>query len=315
MTTDQIISTEWTATLVDPSSPAVKRAMRPFNFHALDWGEPKVPKQNLIHKIIGETVQQAPLFAYMFRRFGQPNRDCDRRNLAAYCLATPLPNMFCEVSPHHSGVSAMSFDFYTAMEDLAGLEEYDLRDIREHEQRMADWMAADERRPSWADEWVSQSAEKNPDITDFRSSIPRLLKESSQLFGSQLPDEWRDWSRQMQIDFNELDPKPTIRQRNVDWRSWPDEDPMKPYAEAAETTLRDLLRPVDMYDCELTMHGLKNIWPGDAIPPAKTAGYGMPVLDDSDMDLVSRFYGLLEDLGDGDPKQRLRTAIAKLEAK
>ena len=120
--------------------------------------------------------------------------------------------------------------------------------------------------------------------------------------------------QQAMTEIRKANPRSGFFDRDVNWRSWTMDDLLRPYAEAAEATLQDLKRPVRLDIQEVTIYGLGDrMVAGAHVPASPSAGHALPLLDDSDPDLLCRFFGLMEKLGDGDPKSRLKAAIAKLE--
>lgn len=71
--------------------------------------------------VMGAQLEYGTLFAYLFRRFGYPNAECERQRLARYVLATPLPDMYLVVEPTIGGASDQVLSFFApAVVNAAG---------------------------------------------------------------------------------------------------------------------------------------------------------------------------------------------------
>ena len=74
---------------------------------------------------VGDDLEYAPLFAYLFHRWGMPNCPWVRgRSLASYLLTTPKTDMLLGVTPTYSGKIHGVFRFYAPSGTQARSDRY-----------------------------------------------------------------------------------------------------------------------------------------------------------------------------------------------
>lgn len=223
--------TNWTSRLIDPVAIRdlieVPLAMDLVD-DSFDEDDPEMivyteSVPGLIREVLGDKLEQAHAFTYMFRRFGLPNMPSfSHAEIARYRISTPMPDMTLEISPKSSG---------------------------------------------------------NPDHC-FRFMVP---VESSKAV--------------IQWIVNHRDDKGKPR-RHKDWRNWPDDDPLKAYALAAEATLLDLLRPVDISDHAINLLGPVDIDPShEVLPPAASSGHPLPIMANEDPRRLHQFHRVVLSFG------------------
>lgn len=270
---------------------------------------------NLIEEMVGESVSQGDLFAYLFRRFGFPNVSSDAPySLASYLLSTPCPDMALQVTPHASGIPTLSFRFMVPSKVSIEIDEWPYRERRAYEERLQKWLSDDAQRPSWADEWVKDCGTEKHPLTmglggnDFFSCVFYLNLISDR------KDERIKWLDTMIAAYGEVEPEPGPEYRTADWKSWPDEDPLKAYVAAVETTLRDLHRPVGIRDLEISIHGVTDtISSKDAAPRSDVAGTASGNAINADCDSFEKLHRVMLQLGDGDLAAGVKAVLAKFD--
>lgn len=68
-------------------------------------------------------IEYGSLFAYLFRRFGYPECGWDNyKELVAYYLTTPHPNMILKIAPHVGNISTIGFKFMVEKDTFLKLE-------------------------------------------------------------------------------------------------------------------------------------------------------------------------------------------------
>lgn len=279
---------------------------------------------DLLKEFLGDGITQGSLFAYMFRRFGFPNRGSDPdRELARYAISTPHPNMALIVCPHASDALSLSFHFMVDLKVISTCRDWPWRHVLAQRERAKDWVADEARRPEWADAWVRECRENGHMIVGsidpetgvtFRHTIDALHMDAYSTRNAEVRDERHVWLETMRADYEKIEPEPAPEYRTKDWRSWPDEDPLKAYVVAAKKTLRDLQRPVGIRDTEITIYGTaETCYSKNAAPEAATAGLPSGAVANADPDLFVELHGMIHDLGKGDLAAGMKAVLAKLE--
>lgn len=274
---------------------------------------------SLTTSVLGETVPQGSLFAYLFRRFGFPNAGSDNyKELATYRLSTPRDDMVLRITPYAQGDPDISFSFLAPAQICTAARDWPYRHRAAHEARFRDFIDA-LPAPGWAENWIAQCLQDPVLMPPSRGELTlsgtltalMMLKRRLERDGGEDPRvAWLD--RQEEI-FNSRDPRPDAEWRTADWHSWPDEDPLKPYALAAEHTLRDLQVPIFIRDCAIDIYGPVEAPGPDAIAtPARSAGYPGGQLSNVDPDAFARIHRAVLDLGNGDPVQGMGKALSLL---
>lgn len=325
--TDQLTATKpWTARLIDRSELPIEHddgdyyGASPLTVR-IETGPTSV--RDFTEEVLGEEMAGGNLLAYLMRRFGYPNhRSSVHVETATYLLSTPLPDLALQISPQPSGPLSLSLGFLVPHETRRAVVGWRLRAMRAWEERRFDWLAAEIRRPAWADEWVEEcrAAQQKivfgeKEITGFRSTLSTLIMGALTGDGMSRSDERRDWLRARVGEYSKIDPAPTPYYRAHDWQSWPDEDPLKAYIPAVLASLKDLLRPVTQGGIEITIHGQADTRRSpDAIGPAAALRSTIGTLANADDRKASELERLVREMGDGDLVQGMQMAIEKLKA-
>jgi hypothetical protein len=294
--------------------------------HVPTTGETFKDAFDITERVLGEKIAQGSLFAYLFRRFGFPNRGSDpERDLASYMLTTTLPDMLLRITPYSGGNTSISFMFMVPSEVLARCDDWLQRDRDAHQTSFFDWIESEGRVPDWADRVAGQMEREGWPTgradTGWRRMMPGLAMLS---YGADAEDDHADlltvknWYRAIVSDYEAVRPLPPVQWRGADVDAWDDEDPMKPYALAMAETLNDLKRPVWIRDCAIWIHGAidEADQPEDLGPDADaaaSAGFPSGVLGNHDPEAFSRLHGAVQEL-DEDPVVAMTRAAEILEA-
>lgn len=268
--------------------------------------------------MLGETVPQGPLFAYLFRRFGHPNKSSDPdKNLASYLLTTTIPEMLLRVTPYAGGDVSISFEFMVAGHVLAACDRWISRARDAHALAFHDWIETEGRVPEWADEIIGDFERLGFPIIDGVEGWRRMMTPIAILSHPGVGedgDEGRKtairWYQGVRDDYEALVPVPGVQWRSPDIDDWEDEDPFKPIARAMQDTLRDLLRPVWIRDTAIGIHGPIDEDDLDERPEsadsAASAGFPLGMLGNEDPNAFAALLGAVMAL---DPDRR--TAILR----
>lgn len=279
---------------------------------------------DLLKEVLGDGITQGSLFAYLYRRFGFPNTGSDpERELARYVLSTPHPHMAMVVSPHVSKSLSLSFRFLVDLKVISACRDWPWRHVMAQRERAKEWVADEVRRPEWADAWVRKCQESgyiivghiDPEVgVTFRQTIDALRMDAYMRRNAESQDERHIWIRSMMAEYEKIEPEPKPEYRTADWRSWPDEDPLKAYVVAAEQTLRDLQRPVGIRDTEITIYGpAKTVASKNAADEAESAGVGAGAVVNADPDLFVELHQAIHELGKGDLAAGMKAVLEKLD--
>lgn len=234
--------------------------------------ENRYERRGLLDQHFGERCNYGALFTYLFRRFGLPNMPSDDyKEIAAYSLSTPLRDLVLIVSPSVGDWPRLSFKFLVSEDSWHRIE----IEPREHWQRnLAGWVERQGSLPVWMQEWLEfwrtkpGVAERTTgDLSEWWLSITDMnfvqfsLKNGTA--SDTIPAEQMimlenvaAFVNRIQSDFEAIEPHPAHRKRAADWRSWTDDDPLKPYYAAAAVALEDLSTPVCVRDSQINAHGL-----------------------------------------------------------
>lgn len=281
---------------------------------------------NIAERVLGSKIEQGALFAYLFRRFGNPNKGSDPdKELAAYLLTTTRPDMLLKISPYAGGNVSISFTFLVPLEVRNQCDNWMRRDRDAHQAAFLDWIETENRVPDWAEEAaevMSQGDWPIPDgVTGWRRMMPRISMMAYLGPRDDDPDEKVEairWFKSVREDYEATNPVPPIQWRGNDVAAWEEDDPKKPYAEAMTETLRDLLRPVWIRDSAIGIFGaIDEKHPealGNSGPDAdKAASAGYPSGDLGNKDPVgfANLHAAVLRL-DPDPTKAIALAVAML---
>lgn len=218
---------------------------------------------DIAESVLGQRIPQGTQFAYLFRRFGNPNRHSDPdRDLVAYLLTTSKPDMLLKIVPYADGDVPISFTFLVPHDVRFACRDWDLREIHRHNAAFMDWIEAEDRIPEWADAMAeamdSAGWPAHPGATGWRRMMAGVQMISNHPPRKGDPEDKKAailWYGSIRAEYETMHPTPEPSYRKADVSAWDHDDPMKPYAEAMIETLRDLLRPVWMGDAAISIQG------------------------------------------------------------
>lgn len=289
---------------------------------------------DLIDEGIGPVVPQGSLLAYLFRRFGFPNRPSDPyKELAGYLLTTSHPGMLMGISPYAGGDSSLTFSFLVEDKVANALRAWPLRKRDAHNKAFPDWLEKNNLLPNWMDDARKEAAKAGYcPPTELRASVDNVLIMLGMI-------SWRakrdgttdarvDWLDEMRKRYNAEYPEPKIETRSEEWQDWTEDDPLKPYARAIIETLTELTRPVWVRDIPIDPWGRMSDDDAaariealgddpeedDPTSEAPVAGYAVGLLANQDPQGHADLMNLIRRLGDGDAEAGFAKANALLAA-
>lgn len=267
----------------------------------------------VVTEACGEAMDYGKLFAYLFRRFGYPNFGWDGyKELAKYILTTPRKEMFLCIVPYVGDRTDLHFRFIAPMDVLRTADNYGRRFRMEWERRAFEWR---ERQgiPGWMPEWITfcntvirDEFQIVEEYVHWRDTV-QWMKLNMSLEPGDLGEKAANFVQAIYVDYRAVEPEPSYIPRSVHWRQWDDEDPLKPYAEAAVIALQDLRRPVRMSDAAVNAFGEFGGLPG-MVKEAPVSGYPSGHLGNLAAEEFAELHGLVMKLGKGNA----RRGIAKL---
>lgn len=281
---------------------------------------------DIAESVLGRKVQQGSLFAYLFRRFGNPNRGSDPdKDLAAYLLTTTSPDMLLKIVPYAGGDVSISFTFLVPHDVRRACDDWLSRDRDAHQAAFLDWIETEGRIPDWAEQTAEAMSKSGWPIregaTGWRRMMPGIAMLAHLGVRDDDPADRADairWHQSVRAEYEKRHPLPPVQWRGGDMSAWDDDDPMKTRAEAMVATLRDLLRPVWIRDVPIGIHGRidernpgapGNV--GDDAERALSAGYPSGDLGNQDPGGFARLHAAVLRL-DPDPVAAIALATAML---
>jgi hypothetical protein len=276
---------------------------------------------DVVVRTLGDTVPQGSLFAYLFRRFGHPNKSSDPdKNLVSYLLTTTSPDMLLRITPYAGGDTSISFEFMVPHHVRSVCDDWMSRSRDAHRTAFHDWIEAEDRVPEWADELIGDFGTLEWPLLEGVEGWRRMMTPIAILAYPGVRDgdsEGRTtairWYEGVRDDFEALFPVPAADWRKPDVDAWDDADPLKPIVRAMEETLRDLLRPVWIRDTAIGIHGRIDEDDLDDQPEsaesAPSAGFPLGMLGNEDPNAFAALIGAVLAL---DPDRR--TAILRATA-
>jgi hypothetical protein len=318
--------TPWETRLTDLSGLPGMDGDKPAQYAGLDLriaqDDSIFDETSLIAREMGENVPQGSLFAYLFRRFGYPNRGWDdNKELANYTLETPKDDMFLRIAPYAGGSPDISFQFMINMDAIQTLRDYPWRHVIAHREAFLDWLERPGNQPHWVKAWITEAAKRGlvfptpGQPATFRDTIAGLQRLAHLDKEKRVRDERSKWIEKMEAAFNADVPKPKPEYRSMNWLSWSHQDPMKDYVSAAVQSLQDLKRPVWVQDCAITIYG-HNTDDKDELMEAESAicaGYPSGDLGNVDPAGFAKLHGMINRLGKGDSRAGIAKATEILE--
>lgn len=275
----------------------------------------------VIRSIIGEEIDYGKLFAYLFRRFGYPNHGWDDyKELVAYYLTTPRPDMVLQIKPYVGDTSALSLRFLVETNISYSIEAYGQRHRDAWTLRCLDWAEA-QGLPDWMQEWVRIYN------TEYREAFP----------GVPLADSWRQavdfhfplgeegtkpyeltnrvvlFREKLRADFSNIEPYPPYYYRPSNLAECNDDDPIKPFVAAAIDALKDLRTPVGVRDQSINVFGEVDDGRSSA-KCAASAGYPSGALGNAATQEFAELHTLILKMGKGSAKRGIKKIMAAIAA-
>lgn len=278
----------------------------------------------IISRACGAEVNYGELFAYCFRRFGYPNFGWDdHKELTCYLLTTPRKDMLLRVRPSVGSDADLCFQFLVPLGVTQRASQYGRRFRMAWQQRALDWQEQ-KGLPNWMPEWVSfynnalRGCYFSGDIPEARSW--RDCAEFRFPYGEpgseirRLTQRTVDFYKELHEGYALVEPYPDYAMRSADWQLWSDEDPLKPYADAAFVALSDLARTVGVRDQDINAYGLQEGPSKRSAKAAPVSGFPAGALGNVAPEEMAALHRKVLQLGKGNVKRGLTKALALLEA-
>lgn len=275
----------------------------------------------VIAEVCGDALDYGRLFAYCFRRFGYPNVGWDAyKELAAYYLTTPRSDMLLSLVPYVGDTAVNAVRFLVPMPVYKQIEDYVRQPVLDWQARALAWRAT-RALPAWMPEWLAYyngefraaAGLQTPVVEDWQACVN--FSGSYGEAGSRMQvmtQRVADFYRQLIEDYAKIEPSPGFVMRAANWRDWPEEDPLKRYAEAALVALEDLRRPVAVRDESINAFGLTE-WTRGCATPAPAAGYPAGALANAAPEDFATLHALIMRLGKGNAKRGIAKVLAATE--
>lgn len=295
----------------------------------IQTGENAHDSIDLIEEAFGKTVPQGSLFAYLFRRFGNPNIPSDDyKDLASYLLKTTDDNILLRITPYAGGDSSISVRFMISGDLNALAHQWLIKDRTAHESAFIAWVEESNLLPEWTDAFFAKAQEKG-----WLHSHPEPKARAAALFSTMHWAEWSakreksqddnvTWAQNIRAAYHEINPQPAHQYRDPDWQKWLSDDPLKAVAATIFETMHELTRPVWVRDVPINPWGQMTDdaaadWHGGDIediesPVAKSAGYNSGVLSNADPELFATIQARIYRMGMGDPVAGMKKLLENL---
>lgn len=302
----------------------VPRAPEPFRGLDLTWQtEPGHVRVGGVHWALGaDEIPYGSLTAYLLRRFGYPERSWDPdKDLVGYTLSTPDPHLLLRVIPYVGGRADISINPMVDWKTAEAIRAWEDRDEALWLARLDAFVAGKGPAPGWTSEAKTELARKSllpgTDVSDgalaFRLAIFQRYRPQT------AREEWRHWGEELVTAFEaEAGPRPILCLRAPEPEAWAEDDPLKPLALALRTALQDLCQPVRVRDMAIGPFGEidtdeldEDAW---ILEPHPATGYPLGALGQSDPRGLCDLHELVHQLGGGDAKAGIQSAIAALQA-
>lgn len=275
----------------------------------------------IVREVCGESMDYGKLFAYLFRRFGYPNRGWDDyKQLTKYILTTPQKDMLLEVVPYVGNSTRLHFMFLVPAKVNAAVENYDQRYRVAWQERALAWRDA-LGLPNWMNEWIDfinntlgpLYGTTPAAVTNWRESLrwATTLGEPGTPYYP-MTKQASDFKKDLYAQYETIESNPGYCERSSNWREWEAEDPIKPYAEAAFAALKDLRRPVRVRDQAIDAWGAAK-YSARILGEPPVAGYPCGVLGNGAPKEFAELHGLIMRLGKGNSKKGIAKALAALK--
>lgn len=271
----------------------------------------------IIAVVCGDELDYGKLFAYCFRRFGYPDRGWDDyKELVSYYLTTPHPGLVLNIAPYVGNTSAIAVRFLVERQSSMAIEAYARRDRLAWNQRLLDW-AEKQGLPDWMPDWITiynaELREAFPDIPLADSwrqviDVPFAIgDEGSRLY--ELTSRVADFHEKLQEDYCQVEAWPAYYKRPTNLHDWSDDDPLKPFAQAAIEALEDLRSPVGVRDESINAFGVVESGRVE-VQAAASAGYPSGALGNTAAQEFAQLHQLVLKLGKGNAKRGIKKIMS-----
>lgn len=273
--------------------------------------------------VFKQDLHYGAVFVYMQRRFGFPNEvSDDYKDLAKWSITTPMPDMILYVRPTVSVMLELTFSFLAPPSVEEASSTWLRTEMEIWDNAMYAWVQS-QGLPDWW-ESIDTIFDKDDQAWLFPGGSVKDapfgrvfccldLGKRLKVAGKKL--DASKWADERKAAYTEaFGPRPGLRTRPLQLEDWAPDDPLKPYALAARTTLQSLLRPVEIRDSSINIYGEK----GDPGPRVllRASGSGSVVgcLANADLKDAHALAWAVGQIGGGSHKRGLKRALALLQA-
>jgi hypothetical protein len=273
----------------------------------------------IIASVCGDEIEYGKLFAYLFRRFGYPDRGWDDyKELVKYCLTTPHPDMVLRITPYVGNASVITMEFMVATKSFFAIEDYARRGQSAWQQRALDF-AEQQGLPEWVAEWL------NVFNTEYREAFPEVpfAENWRQAIGFAYPvgepgsrpyelsGLVAGFRKKLSEDYAQIEPWPAYYDRPAIVQDWSDDDPLKPFAQAAVVALEDLRSPVGVRDQSINAFGEVESGRAD-VKASPSAGYASGSIGNAAAKEFAELHELILKLGKGNAKRGIKKVMSAM---
>lgn len=246
----------------------------------------KVGPRRHVHELDALVERTPPisggqLMGYLFRRFGYPEMGWDgHKEIGGYYLSTPDRRLALGVRLTASQNPCINLRF------LATPELYsEVGNDRFHQAwwgGFLPWIEENHPYPNWFDgfvRWVAgedgQAAPDEVTVEDRRDALlgRAFLYQNPQGGHPEIAAKAGALYKHLRESYTQAHPVPPYPDRQGYWRRWPESDPLKKVARAAQVALDELRRPVRVRDGAIDAYGKSADSKLRAANEAKAAGY------------------------------------------
>ena len=276
----------------------------------LDWytGPDFADRQEMMPVLFGRRdLPYGAATAYLFRRFGYPERGWDPyKELISWTLTTPDPEIRLRITPYVGDDLSIAIRPLLSVERKRALDLWEGAPRAAWEHRFESHLAGMPRR-SWFSEVEGISARFGlPDRPLMRGLL--ILSERR----GELPpeiDAARTEARLIRSGFEATDPFPGLRLRPDRPEAFEPYDPLRTIASALTATARDLMRGVRVRDQAISLFGPTE---GAEISEHPVSGFPSGALGNASPRGMADLHTRILQLGDGDSELGISRALDRL---
>lgn len=269
----------------------------------------------IIASVCGEKIEYGKLFAYLFRRFGYPDRGWDNyKELVKYYLTTPHPDLVLRISPCVGNASAITLEFVVEGAAFFAIEDYSRRDQTAWNQRALDF-AEQQGLPIWMAELLDLFNKKflgvypGVPFKDWRQMAVGFFPFGGTGSRAQVIScQFYDFLKAIYAQHAGVEPYPPRYERPAMVQDWNEDDPLKPFARAAIMALEDLRTPVGVRDQSINAFGEVESGRAD-VDASPSAGYPSGAMGNSAPKEFAELHTLILKLGKGNAKRGIKKAL------